>query len=172
MVFIFSLYFQSVKGFNPLATGVAFLPMMSVLVLMNIISSRMAAVLGTRNLIVCGLMISALGYLLLLPMSSQQAYWLLILPMLLAGSGISLIIPTMTHAALTTVPSSQSGTVAGLLNTARQMGRVIGVALFGYLTRTTDKFQFISGMHHALIISALLLFSAAVLGFVKLKSSK
>lgn len=169
MVFILSLYFQSVKGFTPLEAGLAFLPMMSVLVLMNIISSRMAAVLGTRNLIVCGLIISAFGYLLLLPMSSQQAYWLLIFPMLLAGSGISLIIPTMTHTALTAVPSSQSGTVAGLLNTARQMGGVIGVALFGYLARSVDKFQFISGMHTALIISALLLIFAAALGFIKLK---
>jgi DHA2 family methylenomycin A resistance protein-like MFS transporter len=61
------------------------------------------------------------------------------------------------------VPGSQAGIASGLLNAARQVGGVIGVALFGFLVRQRETRPFLQGMEHALVISALLLLAASVL---------
>jgi MFS transporter, DHA2 family, methylenomycin A resistance protein len=58
------------------------------------------------------------------------------------------------------VEKARSGVAAGVLNSTRQTGSVLGVALFGSLIGQTNEFLF--GARAALIISALLLFAAAV----------
>jgi MFS transporter, DHA2 family, methylenomycin A resistance protein len=50
------------------------------------------------------------------------------------GAGIGLTVPPMTSALLATVDCKQSGVASGVPNTTRQVGSVIGVALFGALT--------------------------------------
>ncbi|MCA7979679.1 hypothetical protein LGM57_25455 [Burkholderia cepacia] len=85
--------------------------------------------------------------------------------MLLAGSGIALTIPTITDAALAVVSAAQSGGASGLLNTARQVGGVLGVALFGFFVRAADSATFVHGMARALIVSVLLLVAGAVMAW-------
>ncbi|WP_431822374.1 hypothetical protein [Burkholderia sp. F1] len=77
--------------------------------------------------------------------------------MLLAGSGIALTIPTITDAMLAAVCSAQSGIASGLMNAARQVGGVMGVALFGFFVRHTETTSFVHGMEQALVVSVLLL---------------
>ena len=66
------------------------------------------------------------------------------------GFGLGLIVPVITAAQLGSVPASQSGLAAGTLNTARQTGSVLGVAIFGSLTAE----GLTHGLHVALLISA------------------
>jgi MFS transporter, DHA2 family, methylenomycin A resistance protein len=75
------------------------------------------------------------------------------------GCGIALSVPPLTSALLGSVKKSRSGIAAGVLNSARQSGSVLGVALFGSLIGQTN--DFISGVRIALVFSALLLVSAA-----------
>lgn len=128
IVFTFSLLFQSIWHLTPERTGLAFLPMMAILMAMNIFAGRLVGRIGVRALTATGLLISAVGYLLMLPALAAHSYWLLVLPMLLAGSGIALTIPTITNAMLAVVCGSQSGIASGLLNAARQVGGVMRVA--------------------------------------------
>lgn len=157
IVFTLSLLFQSVWHMTPVRSGIALLPMMGVLMMMNIVAGRLASRLGARALATVGLLISAAGYLAMWPAIAAQSFWLLAVPMLLAGSGIALTIPTITAATLTAVSSAQSGIASGLLNAARQIGGVMGVAIFGYFVRQTGAMSFIHGMERALIASVLLL---------------
>ncbi|MDE1184791.1 MFS transporter [Paraburkholderia sp.] len=170
IVFAFSLYFQSVRHLDPTRTGIAFLPMMAILVVMNIAAGRIVTRFGARTLTVAGLLVSACGYLLLLSVSATQPYALLAIPMLLAGGGIALTIPTITNATLAAVPHTQAGIASGLLNAARQVGGVIGVALFGFFIRDPDPARFIDGLHVALITSAVLLGIAALIGYLGVKT--
>lgn len=170
MVFTFSLYFQFFRDFSALKTGMAFLPMMGIMVFANIAAGRMASHVSARNIASAGLAISAIGYLLILPGLSSGSYALMSIPMLLAGSGIALTIPTITNATLAAVAGTQSGIASGLLNAARQVGGVIGVALFGFLVRHREKHLFLQGMEHALEISSLLLLLACTLALKHLKS--
>ncbi|MBB5369622.1 MULTISPECIES: MFS transporter [unclassified Janthinobacterium] len=164
MVFSFSLFFQSVQHRTPQQTGLAFLPMMAILMVMNIIAGRLVSRIGTRQLAVTGLLISAIGYLLMLPALAMQSYLPLVLPMLLAGSGIALTIPTITNATLAAVPNTQAGIASGLLNAARQLGGVIGVAIFGFFVRQGETTLFMHGMHLALYTAVALLLTGAAVG--------
>ena len=79
------------------------------------------------------------------PAIATQSNGLLAIPMLLAGGGIALTIPTITDAALAAVSGAQSGVASGLLNTARQVGGVMGVALFGFFVRETGAWRLSMG---------------------------
>ncbi|MFP3505099.1 MFS transporter [Burkholderia sp. SIMBA_062] len=161
IVFTLSLLFQSIWHMTPVQTGVAFLPMMGILVIVNIVAGRLASRVGARALATAGLLMSASGYLAMLPAIAAQSFWLLALPMLFAGSGIALTIPTITAATLAAVSRAQSGIASGLLNAARQVGGVIGVALFGFFVRQAEAASFIHGVERALTVSVLLLIVGA-----------
>ncbi|AOK59141.1 MFS transporter [Burkholderia ubonensis] len=170
IVFTLSLLFQSIWHTTPVGTGVAFLPMMGILMVMNLVAGRLASRVGARVLATAGLLISAVGYLAMLPALAAQSRWLLALPMLLAGSGIALTIPTITDAMLAAVCSAQSGIASGLLNAARQVGGVMGVALFGFFVRHTGMTLFVDGMKQALVVSVLLLVIGAATAWRNLDS--
>ncbi|EIC86194.1 MFS transporter [Serratia sp. M24T3] len=165
MVFTFSLYFQFIREYPPLKTGLAFLPMMGIMVFANIAAGRYVTRVGARNMAATGLALSALGYLLILPGLSSGSYELMSIPMLIAGGGIALTIPTITNATLAAVAGTQAGIASGLLNASRQVGGVIGVALFGFLVRFRESGLFLQGMKLALELSSLLLLLACVLAF-------
>ena len=161
MIFVLSLYFQTVLHYSVQQAGSAFLPMMAILVVMNILAGRIMPKVGVKRLAVYGLLISAGGYGWLISAGPQTTP----LAMLLAGSGIALAIPAITSAALDSVAPGQTGIAGGLLNAARQAGGVFGVALFGTLINSYNPVQFTHGMHTALAISAgLLLFAAGISG--------
>ncbi|HEV3426585.1 MAG TPA: MFS transporter [Paraburkholderia sp.] len=161
IVFTLSLLFQAVWHFTPERTGLAFLPMMAVLVVMNIAAGRLVHRIGARTLTMLGLLIAIAGYLSMLTALAAQSYAWLIAPMLLAGAGIALAVPTLTNALLAAVRREQSGIASGLLNAARQVGGVMGVALFGFLVRHTQPVPFMHGLAQALVVSATLLAVAA-----------
>jgi DHA2 family methylenomycin A resistance protein-like MFS transporter len=170
MVFALSLYFQAIEHFSPQQTGLAFLPMMAILMVMNILAGRLVGRLHRRTLATGGLLIAALGYLLLGPALHTHVYGWLAVPMLLAGGGVALTIPTITSATLAAVPGHQAGIASGLLNAARQMGGIVGVALFGFLIR--DPQTLVPGLDQALIISVGVLVLAAGVAFVGLRPAQ
>jgi DHA2 family methylenomycin A resistance protein-like MFS transporter len=91
---------------------------------------------------------------------------MLIVPMLMAGSGIALTIPNMTNDPLSSVDGSRAGIASGVLNSARQIGGMLGVAVFGYLIRDTAVQAFRHGMYEAMVLSIALLFLGGLLCLV------
>jgi DHA2 family methylenomycin A resistance protein-like MFS transporter len=89
----------------------------------------------------------------LLGVEGSTGYAAMVVQMSLVGLGAGFIVPVITAESLGSVDRSRSGVAAGTLNTMRQAGSAIGVALFGSLIANT----FIAGLHAALAISAGLL---------------
>jgi DHA2 family methylenomycin A resistance protein-like MFS transporter len=75
------------------------------------------------------------------------------------GGGLGLLVPPLTSTLLGSVEKSRSGVAAGVLNSTRQTGSVLGVAVFGSLIGEADAFLF--GTRIALVISAAFLVAAA-----------
>jgi DHA2 family methylenomycin A resistance protein-like MFS transporter len=73
---------------------------------------------------------------------------------------LGLLVPPLTSTLLGSVNKTRSGIAAGVLNSARQTGSVLGVALFGSLVARTNVF--VPATRQALIISAVLLVAAAI----------
>jgi DHA2 family methylenomycin A resistance protein-like MFS transporter len=159
LIFVFSLYFEQVDGWSPLATGLAFVPMMGAVLPVNLVAARIAERIGAPATISAGACIAALGCLSLLGLRQGTAYWEIFGELIAIGGGLGLLVPPLTSTLLGSVEKPRSGIAAGVLNSTRQTGSVLGVALFGSLLGAHGGFIF--GLHAALIISAALLLIAA-----------
>jgi DHA2 family methylenomycin A resistance protein-like MFS transporter len=153
LVFVLSLFFQGVQGYSPVQTGLAFLPMTAVLTIGNIIAGRLMAVRGTRTLMIAGQALATVGYLSMLRVGAGSSHIEIAIPMLLAGSGIALTVPPMTNASLSVVGPAKAGIASGVLNSARQVGGVLGVSLFGSLVRSTSEAAFMARMRTSLLFA-------------------
>jgi MFS transporter, DHA2 family, methylenomycin A resistance protein len=159
LIFVFSLYFQEINGLSPFATGLAFVPMMGIVLPVNLLAPRLAERFGAPAAIAAGALISAAGCLALLGVERGSSYWALCAQLVAMGGGLALCVPPLTSALLGSIEKSRSGVAAGVLNSARQTGSVLGVALFGSLVEQTNGFLF--GTRVALTISVVLLVGAA-----------
>jgi len=158
LIFVFSLYFQRVNGLSPFATGLAFLPMMGAVLPVNLVAARVTERIGAPATIAIGAALSALGCLALLGLEPGTSYWEIGAQLMIIGAGLGLLVPPLTSTLLGSVEKSRSGIAAGVLNSTRQTGSVLGVALFGSLAGQATAFM--AGMHESLMISACLLFAA------------
>jgi len=158
LIFVFSLYFQRVNGLSPFATGLAFLPMMGAVLPVNLVAARVTERIGAPATIAAGAALSALGCLALLGLEPGTSYWEIGAQLIIIGAGLGLLVPPLTSTLLGSVEKSRSGIAAGVLNSTRQTGSVLGVALFGSLAGQANAFM--AGMHESLMISACLLLAA------------
>jgi MFS transporter, DHA2 family, methylenomycin A resistance protein len=159
LIFVLSLYFQQINGMSPLATGLAFVPMMGAVLPVNLIAPRLAERIGAPMVIAIGALISAAGCLALLGIERGTSYWAICAQLLAMGGGLGLLVPPLTSTLLGSVDKARSGVAAGVLNSTRQTGSVLGVALFGSLIGQSGGFLF--GARVALVVSATLLIAAA-----------
>jgi len=157
-IFMLSLYFQRERQFSPEMTGLAFLPFMAAVAVSNIAAGRIVASHGARWPMTIGLLIGATGFALLALIQPDTSYVGLLWRLLFLPVGIGLAVPAMTTALLSAVPAEMSGTASGVLNTVRQSGGAIGVALFG----SALALGTIEGMRLAFLGSALAVALAAV----------
>jgi MFS transporter, DHA2 family, methylenomycin A resistance protein len=158
LIFVLSLYFQRQQQLSPLQTGLAFAPMTAAVTVANILSGRLARRVPPAWIIGGGSAFMAAGYASLLGIQAGTAYPSLVGSLLACGFGIGVLVPAMTSALLGSAEPSRSGVASGTLNSARQTGSVIGVALFGSLIAG----RLVPGLHVALAIAVTLCAAAAL----------
>jgi MFS transporter, DHA2 family, methylenomycin A resistance protein len=170
LIFVLSLYFQQVNGLSALATGLAFLPMMAAVLVVNLLAARAAERFGALPMIAAGALIAAAGCIALLDVERGSGYWQMCAQLVAMGAGLGLLVPPLTSTLLGSVEKTRSGVAAGVLNSTRQTGSVIGVALFGSLLER--KGAFMTGVHMSLAISTLLLAAAAAAAFLGARTGR
>jgi DHA2 family methylenomycin A resistance protein-like MFS transporter len=151
-LFVLSLYFQRARGYSPLATGVALLPFALMTVAGPIAVGRLTARVGPRRPMIVGQLLAAAGSAVLAIAGAHSAYVWMVGGLVALGIGMALTMPSMTTAVVQSAPRELAGVASGVLNTARQVGGAIGVALLGSLV--ADRHQFVPGMHVGLVIVA------------------
>jgi DHA2 family methylenomycin A resistance protein-like MFS transporter len=135
--------------------------MMGAVLPVNLIAPRLAERFGAPAIIAAGAAIAALGCLALLGIGAGTSYPAVVAQLVAIGGGLGLLVPPLTSALLGSVDKARSGLAAGVLNSTRQTGSVVGVALFGSLLGGVG--DFVRGAHVALGISAALLIVAAAI---------
>ena len=131
-VFLFlTFYLQNTKGLSPLETGLAFLPMnISIIVAATLVNTKVLARTGPRPLVPAGLLLAALGMVLLTGIGVDTAYASHVLPsLILIGIGFGLTIAPSFATATLGVPRKDSGVASAMVNTSQQIGGSIGTAL-------------------------------------------
>lgn len=131
MLLLLTYYLQVVKGYSPVRTGVAFLPVTgAVLVSAGGIASRLLPRVPPRALMAPGLLIAAGGLVWLSRLEATTSYASGVLPgQLLAGLGMGLVMAPALNYATHEVNASDAGVASAMANTAQQVGGSIGVAL-------------------------------------------
>ncbi|WP_051466593.1 MFS transporter [Actinomadura oligospora] len=130
--FLFMTYYlQAVKGYSPIRTGVAFLPMtVAVLVSASALTTRLLPKLPPRTLIIPGLLLIASGMLWLRTMETGTAYVQGVLVSgLLLGLGAGLVMPVAFNYATRGIDPRDAGVASASVNTSQQISSSIGTAL-------------------------------------------
>lgn len=163
MWYFLSLLFQRILGLSPLQTGLCFLPMGIALITGSILSARLVTARGTKPVTVTGLSLAAAGFALLSTSSDQRQ----LLPVAIAGgalaaAGIGVCFPPLTGAATRAAGAADAGLVSGLLNSSRQIGGSLGLAVLSTVAVTVGGGGLaVSGLRHA--FAGALLFALAAL---------
>jgi EmrB/QacA subfamily drug resistance transporter len=130
MWFVSSLYLQQVLGLSPLSTGLIFLPMTLMIFVVASRAGRLVSHFGVRPVLASGLIMLTAGLLLLAEIgSSGSGVVYVMVPGLLAAAGIAMSIVPSTIAATQGAKPGQAGLASGLVNTSRQVGGGLGLAV-------------------------------------------
>lgn len=130
VVFIATLYLQSVLGYSPFQAGLAFLPMGITAAVVSNLAPLLIGRLGIKPTLVIGMVLFTVGSALLTALiSANGSFWTIAVPTVLVGGGLSLAFPAVVITAVSGVSAADQGIASGLVTTAGQLGGALGLAL-------------------------------------------
>ncbi|MGW0066354.1 MFS transporter [Streptosporangium sandarakinum] len=155
LVFVLSLFFQDVLNLSAMSAGLMFLPMTAVIAGANLASARAAARFGPRTPIALGQAVVALAIFGLLWMDEGTGGAVVAVMLVPIGLGMGLVVPSLTAVLLNDIAADRAGTAAGILNSFRQTGGALAVAVLG--TSVADRGGFVVDLRVALCVAAVML---------------
>jgi EmrB/QacA subfamily drug resistance transporter len=179
--FLTALYLQLVLGYSPLQVGLAFLPGNLIMGAMSIgLSARLVMRFGIRPPLGVGLLLAAVGLLLLARAPVDGSFAIDVLPsMILLGLGAGMAFNPVLLAAMSDVEPTEAGLASGLVNTSFMMGGALGLAVLASLAASrTDALladgestsvALTGGYHVAFLVGAIFAAVAASLGALLLR---
>ncbi|HEX5120763.1 MAG TPA: MFS transporter [Pseudonocardiaceae bacterium] len=167
LLFLLTLYLQTVQHRPALLAGLAVLPLFLPLSLLAPFAGRLTGRVGAKPVMITGLVVAAVGVGLLSTWEAHSAYLALLPAMLCWGIGLGLLTPAVVAASIAAAPGDRSGLASGMNNTARQAGGAIGIAAYGAIAGQPDSGHFVTGLHVTGLGTAAL-FAAAALATVAL----
>jgi EmrB/QacA subfamily drug resistance transporter len=178
--FFVSLYVQNILGYSPTKAGAIFLPMTVLIILIAPIAGKMSDRIGGRWLMGGGMTLLGISLLLYQRIGLHSNFWTLLPALILGGIGMALTMSPMTSVAMASVPVDKAGVGSGVLNSFRQIGGALGIAVMGailasYLHAPAQSplgaQQYVDGLHAALLVSAGIAFAAAIVAIVLVRVS-
>jgi MFS family permease len=140
MWFLSSLYLQQVLGLSPLHAGLCFLPMALTIMVVARSAGKLVSRFGVRAVLGGGLTMMAFGMLLFTKIAASGSPILyVVLPGVLTAAGIGMSIVPSTIAATQGAKEGQAGLASGLVNTSRQVGGGLGLAILITLATTLSS---------------------------------
>jgi MFS family permease len=169
-VFFNTLYFQAVQGWSPLQAGLRSLPNTLTVVVCAPLAGRLASRYGYRVPVTAGLVAAAAALLALAGIEVGTPYSQLWWKLALLGAGLGLSISPATAAGVAAMPGTQAGVASAVIQTSRQVGGALGVAVLGAVaaahdggaTPDADPAAFLAGVHAAYLVAAAALAAGAV----------
>jgi EmrB/QacA subfamily drug resistance transporter len=136
-----SLYLQDYLGYSPFQAGLRYLPITVVTFLAAPVAGALLSKVPARALLGFGLATAGAGLLLMSGVSAGSEWTTLLGGFIALGVGGGLLNPVIGDVALSVVPKERSGMAAGIMDTFRQVGVSVGVAVWGavFVARGADK---------------------------------
>jgi predicted MFS family arabinose efflux permease len=130
--FLVTQYFQYVRGYSTLSSGLHTLPFAVGAGVTAPMAARLALRFGTKRVVSWGLFSMALGLGLASQFEADTAYWTFVVPsMVLLASGLACVTSPATEAVMGSVTKEKAGVASAVNDTAREVGGTLGVAVVG-----------------------------------------
>jgi EmrB/QacA subfamily drug resistance transporter len=165
--FFVSLYMQNILGYSAVQAGAAFLPMTLLIILVAPAAGRATDRIGSRWLLVSGMILLGVQLVYLSTLGLGATFWNLLPAMLVGGFGMALTMTPSAAAAIRSVPVEKSGVGSAVLNSFRQVGGSVGIALMGAIVAHSvgarpSPEAFVDGFQDALRVAAVIAFAGAI----------
>jgi EmrB/QacA subfamily drug resistance transporter len=171
-----SLYLQTVLGWGPLSTGLAFIPLALAAGVGAHAAGHVTSKHGVRGPLGGAFLVAAAGMTLLAHVGEDGSYLRDVLPgMLVAGLGLGIAVVSVSIAILTGARDEESGMVSGLNSTGHEIGGTLGIAIFATIAASGGAVagpQAASGIAHAFIAAGLLASLAGVVALAVLPRAR
>ncbi len=147
-IFLVTQYFQFLKGYGPLSTGVRLLPVASFVAISSIVGTKLAVRVGTKLIVASGLFSMAAFYLWVTTTTVSTSYGTIAAQMVVLGTGMGLTSAPATEAIMGVVPKAKAGVGSAVNDATRLLGGTLGVAVIGsvyaslYASRLTSALGF------------------------------
>ncbi|HEY4825253.1 MAG TPA: DHA2 family efflux MFS transporter permease subunit [Solirubrobacteraceae bacterium] len=167
-IFFLSQFLQNVLHNTPLEAGVKLLVWTGAVMVVSPVAGFMSERIGSRPFMVAGLGLQAVALALLAMMASvDQSYASMIIPFVLAGSGMALVFAPSANAVLSSVRTSQTGQASGATNAIRELGGVLGIAILATVFTSHGSYAtpqaYVNGLVPALWVGAAVLAAGALI---------
>jgi EmrB/QacA subfamily drug resistance transporter len=170
--FFVSLYLQNVLGYSAVEAGATFLPMTVLIMVVAPLAGKLSDRLGSRWLMAAGMMLVSLSLLVFSRLDVDSTFWTAFPGLIVGGLGMALTMTPLMAAGLGAVPVDKAGVGSGVLNTFRQLGGALGIAVTGAIVAAgTDdslaegnplRVAFVDGFQRGLLVSAGIALAGAV----------
>jgi EmrB/QacA subfamily drug resistance transporter len=143
-IFVITLYFQFLKGYGPLSTGVRLLPVAVMTGITSVLGTRLAVQSGTKLVVSGGMVCLAIGLAWASTAATDSSYLKIAGTMIFIGSGIGLTSAPATESIMGAVSAAKAGVGSAVNDATRITGATLGVAVIGsiyasiYASRLAD----------------------------------
>ena len=178
--FFISLYLQNVLRYSPTEAGATFLPMTLLIIFVAPLAGRLSDTVGSRWLMAGGMGLVSLHLVLLAQLGADETFWSLLPALLIGGAGMAITMTPMTAAAMSSVPIDKAGVGSGILNTFRQIGGALGIAVMGAIVAHEAESAaaagagrvdaFLDGLHLGLYVAAGIALAGALVAALTIRS--
>jgi EmrB/QacA subfamily drug resistance transporter len=172
-----SIYTQNVLGYSPLEAGAVFTPMMLLVILLPPVTGRIADRVGSRWLTSTGMALISVQLFLFSRLGDDASFVNLLPGLLIGGVGVAMTSAPATATAIRSVPVAKAGVGSAVLNSSRQVGGALGVALLGAIVATVvagrpGPAAFLDGYQAALMVAGAITLVGGALTAVLIPSGR
>ncbi len=158
-VFLLAQFFQTAQHYSALQAGLRTLPWTGMPILVAPVAGILSDRVGSRPLMATGLALQALALVWIdRALSPGMAYASVIVPFILAGTGMALVFAPAANAVLSAVRRHETGQASGANNAIREVGGVFGIAVlaavFSHMGGYADPVQFVAGLQPAVLVGS------------------
>ena len=155
-LFLLTQYLQFSLGYTPLQTGLRIAPIAAVLLVMAPLSTVLERFVGTKLVVVTGMLVVAAGFALLSQVGVHDRYMNVLPAFLLIGLGTGLAFAPATESVMGSLPIDQAGVGAATNGASLQTGGALGVGILGSLLNTRYQDRLMPALsHHPIPVSVL-----------------
>jgi EmrB/QacA subfamily drug resistance transporter len=170
--FFMSIFVQRILGYSPVQAGAIFLPMTVLIILIAPPAGKLSDKVGSRWLMAGGLTLVGASLVLFSRLGIDSDFWDMLPALVIGGIGMASVMTPMSAAVMSSVSVAKAGVASGVLNTSRQIGGALGIALMGAILTSREESAlghgatrpeaFMDGFQLALLVAAVIAFAGAL----------